>query len=173
MNWDNYFYDVCVIIAKKSPCLSRKIGALIVDENNIIISTGFNGPPSGVPHCGTERYFKDDYLNSQIKTANNLTMINDTCPRKILAFKSGEGMHLCTAQHAEQNAVTNAAINGVKVQNCTLYLNAPIPCNKCFGILINLRIKEIVAESIDLYDKQTEFFINKSNIKIRKFNLHA
>jgi len=52
MNWDEYFLGVCKTIASNSKCLSRKIGAIIVRDKSII-STGYNGPPRGVPPCFT------------------------------------------------------------------------------------------------------------------------
>ena len=80
-------------------------------------------------------------------------------------------MDLCPAQHAEENAVSNAARNGVSVLGCTLYLNTVIPCKNCFGTLINSGIVEIVVISTEVYDRYTQFLIANSSIKIRKFNL--
>jgi len=51
LKWDTYFHSICVAVASKSPCLSRKIGAILVKDHSIV-STGFNGPSRGIPHCG-------------------------------------------------------------------------------------------------------------------------
>jgi dCMP deaminase len=146
MNWDTYFLGICNAVAEKSPCLSRKIGAIITRDNSVL-STGYNGPPRGVPHCpGPE------------------------CPRRSMGFHSGEGMECCPAQHGEENAVSNAARCGTNINNTILYLNTVIPCSKCYGTLINAGIVEIVALSLTVYDKHTQFLIDSSKIKLRTFS---
>jgi len=168
-HWDRYFYEICKTIATKSPCLSRKIGALLV-RNKSIVSTGYNGPPRGIPHCGHERFMKD-------KTLSNLSQIYppkaiaSTCPRRLLGYKSGEGIQYCIAQHAEENAVSNAARLGVSTIGTTLYMNSVIPCQKCFGTLINAGIVEIVVEDTKFYDPHTELLAENSDIVIRRFEL--
>ena len=172
MKWDNYFHSVCKAVASKSPCLSRKIGAILVKDNSIV-STGYNGPARGIPHCGEDRVNKDIVL-SEILLANGITMIHQVdkyCPRKILGYKSGTHMELCPAQHAEVNAISNAARLGVSVFGSILYMNCIIPCKDCFGSLINAGITEVVIEESDTYDKHTQFLINHSSIIIRSFNL--
>lgn len=170
--WDIYFHSICIAVASKSPCLSRKIGAILVRDKSII-STGYNGPPRGVAHCGHERMMKDDILSdalvlyAEFKTSD----VKDTCPRRLLGHSSGEGMQWCPAQHAEENCISNAARNGVSTLNTTLYMNCIIPCKNCFGTLINAGISEIVVDDTTTYDKHTQYIIEQSNIKIRKFNL--
>jgi len=171
--WDSYFYAICIAVAKKSPCLSREIGAILVRDRSIT-STGYNGPPRGVPHCGQDRFLKDEQLKllaefSTFPDEKHLSRIEEECPRKVLGYKSGTHMELCPAQHAEQNAISNAARNGVSVIGTTLYMNCIIPCKNCFGTLINAGVKEVVVEDVKVYDKHTQFLINNSNIKIRSF----
>jgi len=175
--WDTYFHNLCIIVASKSPCLSRKIGALLVRDKSIV-STGYNGPPRGVPHCGTERLQHDKLLIEVFIDIYGLKEgeiwpgeIKEVCPRKIMGYESGTHMELCPAQHAEENAVSNAARNGVSVLGTTLYMNSVIPCKNCFGTLINAGIEEIVIKDATPYDKHTQFIIDHSNIKIREFEL--
>jgi dCMP deaminase len=172
MSWDSYFHEICISVAKKSPCLSRNIGAILVRDHSII-STGFNGPPRGIPHCGPERLSKDIILQSIFKDhAISISYpVPNNCPRHYLAYPSGTHMELCPAQHAEENAVSNAARLGVSVLGSTCYLNTVIPCSKCFGTLINAGIAEIVVEELTVYDRFTQFLIDNSSIKIRKFEL--
>jgi len=175
MKWDEYFHDVCEIVASKSPCLSRKIGAILVKDHSIV-STGYNGPPRGVPHCGAARFESDDELSNELTTTAEVRVtltsgLAKYCPRKLLGFNSGEGVEWCTAQHAEENAVSNAARLGVSVLGTTLYMNSIIPCQKCFGTLINAGIEEIVVDSAIPYDKFTLFLISNSNIRIRSFKI--
>jgi len=138
MNWERYFHSICLTVSSKSPCLSRHIGAVLARDHSIL-STGYNGPPRGVPHCEGE------------------------CPRKILGYKSGTHLEFCPAQHA--------ASLGVSVLGSTLYMNCIIPCKNCFGSLINAGIVEIVVDDIKVYDKYTQYLIDNSTIKIRRFEL--
>ena len=171
MTWDQYFHKICEAVASKSPCLSRKIGAILVRDKSVI-STGFNGPARGIPHCGHERVMKDKMLHEKIKEHNLYgNQLKENCPRRLFNYESGTHMEMCPAQHAEENAVSNAARLGVSVLGSTLYMNSVIPCKNCFGTLINAGVVEIVVDKTDMYDKYTEFIINNSTIKIRPFNL--
>lgn len=169
-NWDTYFHKICESVASKSPCLSRQIGAILVRDHSIV-STGYNGPPRGIPHCGHERFMRDIGLKNHVKDFLQKVYLHDNCPRKVLGYESGTHLELCPAQHAEENAVSNAARNGVSVLGCTLYMNAPIPCKQCYGTLINAGIVEIVIDNAKVYDKWTQFLIDNSTIKIREFDL--
>jgi len=169
--WDQYFHTICIAVAYKSPCLSRKIGAILVRDHSIV-STGFNGPSRGIPHCGHDRLMRDPELARYFVTEDlHPSRINKECPRKICGYESGTHMELCPAQHAEENAISNAARLGVSVLGTTLYMNCVIPCKGCFGSLINAGIVEIVVDKDDVYDKHTQYLIDNSTIKIRRFEL--
>lgn len=176
-NWDQFFHNICEALASKSPCLSRQLGAVLA-RNNYIISTGYNGPPKGVPHCGYERLMKDNRLSQELnehmgsmKLTIHPTEIKSTCPRQLLDFSSGEGLEYCTAAHAERNAIITAAKLGVSVENTTLYLNCDlIPCAECLKELINVGVKEIVIEKVEPYNS-VQFLLDNSNIKVREFIL--
>ncbi len=169
--WDAYFHGICIAVASKSPCLSRKIGAILVRDRSIV-STGFNGPSRGIPHCGHGRMLKDSVLAKEFDMKSfHPSRVDKECPRRILGYESGTHMELCPAQHAEENAVSNAARLGVSVLGSTLYMNSVIPCKNCFGTLINAGIIEIVVDEAKAYDKYTQFLIDNSSIKIRSFEL--
>lgn len=175
--WDQYFHSICIAVASKSPCLSRKIGAVLVRDKSIV-ATGYNGPSRGIPHCGHERIMKDNELARCINFIEescigrlNTSRYKTECPRKILGYESGTHMELCPAQHAEVNAISNAARLGVSVLGSTLYMNCITPCKNCFGTLINAGILEIVVDDIKMYDRHTQFLVDNSTIKIRQFNL--
>jgi dCMP deaminase len=155
MNWDSYFLKLCNTVALKSPCLSFQTGAILVIDKNII-ATGYNGPARGIPHCNG--------FTSELHSI-------PTCPRKVLGYKSGEGMELCPAQHAEENCISNAARKGVITLGATLYLNRQLPCRNCYSTLINAGIVEIVCTELSKYDKSSEFIIKNSTIKNRIYNL--
>lgn len=174
--WDTYFHSICLSVASKSPCLSRKIGAILV-KDKVIVATGFNGPARGIPHCGRDRYQKDEMLSKTISGNKDygeiwgIKDIGNTCPRKLLGYRSGQGLHLCTAEHAERNCIASAARVGVSTKNTTLYMNCVLPCKNCIILLINAGVKEIVIEDTKHYDEFSDFIYNHCTIKIRKFEI--
>lgn len=142
--WDSYFLSICKSIASKSPCLSRQIGAILVRDKSIV-STGYNGPARNFPHC------------------------EDQCRRRKLGLKSGEGLHLCPAAHAELNCIANAARNGVSTIGTTLYMNCIIPCKDCMIALVNAGIKEVVVTEDEFYHTMSGAIAEHGNIFIRSF----
>ena len=122
-SWDEYFMQLANLASTRSTCLSRHVGAVVVKDKSII-STGYNGPASGVKHCadlgGCIRRQKKDY-------------------------KSGAYLELCPASHAEQNAIALAAKNGTSTDGATIYVTA-FPCKDCMNSIINSGIKKIIFE---------------------------
>ncbi len=117
-SWDEYFMDIAVLVGKRSTCLRRSVGAVIVKDKRIL-STGYNGAPSGIRHCG------------------------DTgCLRESLNVASGQRHELCRGIHAEQNAIIQAAYHGVSIKGATLYCTH-LPCVICTKMIINAGIKTI------------------------------
>jgi len=172
-NWDTYFHDICDAVASKSPCLSRKIGAILV-KDKVVIATGYNGPARGIPHCGHDRYMADETL-AQIAydspRAINLIKFRTKCPRQVLGYKSSEGLHLCTAEHAERNCIASAARLGVSTKHTRLYMNACLPCKNCITLLINAGIREIIVDDNNYYDKYSKFIYDHCDIRLRPFEL--
>jgi len=118
-SWDKYFIDITRLVATRSTCLRRGVGALLVKDRNIL-ATGYNGAPSGISHCS--------------KTG---------CLREQLNVPSGERHELCRGLHAEQNAIIQAARHGVNIDGATLYCTT-MPCVICTKMLINAGIKRVV-----------------------------
>lgn len=139
--WDAYFLDIAKLVSKRSTCLRRKVGALIV-KNRRILTTGYNGTPTGITHCEVTG-----------------------CLREKLKVPSGERHELCRGLHAEQNAVIQAALYGVNIGGGTLYCTNQ-PCSICAKMLINAGIKEIVMES-GYPDKMAKEFFDEAGIKVR------
>ena len=144
--WDNYFLEMCEAVATNSTCFSRQIGAVLT-RDNIIISTGYNGPPRKIEQCDI-RCINDPNLESILRSKNIdpfKAMQRKECPRRILDIPSGEGLELCPSIHGEKNCLLSAARNGVLTKGTTIYLNTEItPCSQCFGALINAGVKEVV-----------------------------
>lgn len=173
MNWDKYFHTICDAVATKSSCLSRQLGAILVRDYSIV-ATGFNGSPRGIPHCDSLERRKALIVsvpNLPTNIQHRLLTKFDICPRKLMGFKSGEGLIYCNAAHAERNCLINAARLGISTLDTTLYLNAKVlPCIDCLKELINAGIKEIVVEEMNSYN-DINFLLDYLNIKIRTFDL--
>jgi len=107
------------LVAQRSTCLRRQVGALLVKEKNIL-STGYNGAPRGLAHC-----------------------LDVGCLREQQNVPSGEKHELCRGLHAEQNAIIQAAYHGVSIRDATLYCTT-LPCVICTKMLINAGIKKII-----------------------------
>jgi dCMP deaminase len=116
--WEEYFMDIASLVSKRSTCLRRAVGALIVKDKRIL-STGYNGAPSGIRHCK-----------------------ESGCLRKTMNIASGERHELCRGIHAEQNAIIQAAYHGVQIQGAVLYCTN-LPCSICTKMIINAGIKKI------------------------------
>ena len=139
-DWDHYFMEIAQVVSKRSTCLRRSVGAVIV-KNKQILATGYNGTPKGMPHCGEVG-----------------------CLREQLHVPSGKNHELCRGIHAEQNAVVQAAVHGVSVEGGTLYCTNQ-PCVVCTKILINAGIERIVYK--DPYpDKLAEDMLAGSGIRV-------
>jgi len=119
LDWDEYFLEIATVVAKRSTCLRRKVGAVLVKDRHIL-STGYNGAPKGMAHC------------QEIG-----------CLREELNIPSGFRHELCRGLHAEQNAVIQAAVHGVSIKGATLYATTQ-PCSICTKILINAEVEKVV-----------------------------
>lgn len=141
-SWDEYFMDIAELVKKRSTCLRRQVGAVIVKDNRIL-TTGYNGVPPKMRHC------------EEIG-----------CLRQKLNIPSGERHELCRALHAEQNAVIQAAKHGISVEDSTIYVTAQ-PCVICAKILIASGIKRIVFKG-DYPDELSLSMLEESGIEIKK-----
>lgn len=120
-SWDEYFMQMAELTAKRSTCLRRHVGAVIVKDRHII-ATGYNGAPRGLQHC--------DELGG--------------CLRQKLQVPSGQRHELCRALHAEQNAIIQAATLGQSIEEGTIYVTHQ-PCAICAKMIINAGLKRIVV----------------------------
>lgn len=116
--WHEYFMEITRVVAKRSTCLRRQVGALIVKERRILC-TGYNGAPTGIPHC------------SEVG-----------CLREQLHIPSGERHELCRGLHAEQNAIIQAAVYGISVKGGIFYITHQ-PCVLCAKMICNAGIKDV------------------------------
>ncbi|NLV81605.1 MAG: cytidine deaminase [Synergistaceae bacterium] len=118
-DWDTYFLLIAKVVASRSTCLRRDVGAVLV-KNRQILSTGYNGAPRRIGHCDVKG-----------------------CLRETQSIPSGERHEICRGSHAEINAIAQAASNGVATQGCWLYCTHE-PCVYCTKALINAGCERIV-----------------------------
>jgi dCMP deaminase len=117
---DETFLEICDVVRKRSTCLRRAVGAVLVKDGQVL-ATGYNGAPRGSPHC----------------------IELGTCLREELNVPSGERAELCRGVHAEQNVIIQAARHGVNIKGSTLYCTN-FPCSICSKMIINAGIIKIV-----------------------------
>ena len=142
-SYDEYFMEMANVVAKRSTCLRRRVGAILVKDKHIL-STGYNGAPKGFRHC--------DEVG---------------CLRQKQDIPSGERHELCRGLHAEQNAIIQAAVFGVSIKDSTLYCTNT-PCVVCVKMLINAGVTEIVYSG-EYPDHLAKKMLSESTLKIKRF----
>jgi dCMP deaminase len=140
-DWDNYFMQIATVVATRSTCSRRQVGALLV-QNKRILSTGYNGAPSGLSHC-----------------------LEVGCLREKLQVPSGERHELCRGLHAEQNAIIQAAVHGVAIKDAVLYCTH-YPCSLCAKMLVNAGVRNLVLATNYPDDLAKELFA-EAGIEVR------
>jgi len=118
-SWDEYFLKITDLVATRSTCLRRRVGAVLVLEKRIL-ATGYNGAPSGLVHC-----------------------LDVGCLREREEIPSGQRQELCRGIHAEQNAIIQAARHGISISGSVLYCTTQ-PCVTCTKMLINAGVTRIL-----------------------------
>ena len=128
------------VASLRSTCIKRKVGAVLV-KDGYILSTGYNGSPSGFTHCTSE-----------------------TCVRKSLS--PGEKPELCRGVHAEINCIIQAAIHGTAIEGNTSLYTTTFPCMSCLKLIINARIKRLIyKEEYNMGNKIKIDLIKNSDLK--------
>jgi len=140
-SWDEYFLSIANLVSKRSTCLRRSVGAVLVKDKRIL-ATGYNGAPSGIRHCSVTG-----------------------CIREKLKIPSGQRHELCRGLHGEQNAFLQAALHGTSLKGASLYSTTQ-PCIICAKMIINAGIKEIVTKG-DYPDKMSKDILREAKVKVR------
>ena len=121
-SWETYFMNITNLVAQRSTCLRRAVGAVLVKDKRIL-STGYNGAPANLKHC-----------------------LEVGCLREQRGIESGKMHELCRGIHAEQNAIIQAAYHGVSVKGAVVYCTNQ-PCSICARMIINAGIVKIYYQS--------------------------
>ncbi|MCI0497102.1 MAG: dCMP deaminase family protein [Thermoplasmata archaeon] len=119
MGTDEYFMAITEIVAMRTTCTRRAVGAVLVKDKHIL-TTGYNGSPKGLQHC-----------------------LDIGCLRDRLGIAAGERHELCRGVHAEQNAIVQSAVFGIPIKGATVYTTLH-PCVICTKLLINAGVERIV-----------------------------
>lgn len=118
-DWDTYFITIAMMAAMRSTCTRRQVGAVITRDRQIV-STGYNGSPSGTRHC-----------------------LDIGCLRDMLGIPSGERHEMCRGSHAESNAIAQAARMGISTNGTTIYCTHE-PCSFCTKVILNAGVERVV-----------------------------
>lgn len=120
-DWDHYFMEMAEVVAKRSTCLRRQVGAVLVKDRRILAS-GYNGAPTGMDHCAVTG-----------------------CLRQQMNIPPGQQHEMCRGLHAEQNAIIQAAFHGTSIQDSLIYVTHQ-PCVICAKMMINAGVKTIIIK---------------------------
>ncbi len=144
--WDERFMQLAETVAGWSSCYqeNRHVGAVVVKDKRIL-TTGYNGAPSGIESCA-ER---------------------GVCLRREKNIASGTMQEVCYAVHAEQNAIIQAAKLGVSLENAVMYVTHQ-PCVICTRMIINSGIKKVIYKN-GYPDEFALTLFAESDVQIIKF----
>ena len=142
-SWDEYFMAIVNQVASRSTCRRRLTGAVIVKEKRIL-STGYNGAPSGLAHC-----------------------LDAGCIREESGVESGQRHELCRGLHAEQNSIIQAALHGVSIRDATIY-SSHQPCTLCAKMIVNSGITAVLYEH-SYPDSLAQSILSEAGIEHKRF----
>lgn len=147
MPWQDYFMNITYLVAERSTCTRRKVGAIAVKDKHIL-ATGYNGSPAGVAHC-----------------------FETGCLREQLGVPSGQRHEICRGIHAEQNVIVQAAVHGVSLAGATIYCTTQ-PCFICAKMLINCGVQGIYFAE-EYPDELSEQMMKEAGIRFEKISFEA
>jgi dCMP deaminase len=143
--WDEYYLNICKVVAERSKDVNTQIGCVIIGPNREIRSTGYNSFPRGI---------RDDVPERMERPAKYLWI-----------------------EHAERNAICNAARAGTATEGCTIYFEI-MPCMDCARAVVQAGIIEVVVSaermrqySSDYYNQHfgmVEVLFAEAKVKVRR-----
>ncbi len=137
---DEYFLKIASVVAERATCRRHHVGAVAVRDKHIL-TTGYNGAPSGLKDC-----------------------LELGCLRDEMNRPSGERHEICRGIHAEQNVIIQAALHGISLEGSTIYCTHT-PCVLCAKMLVNARIKRFISFGKYSDDTFTDLF-QEAGIKV-------
>jgi len=142
-SWDHYFLGLLEPLSRRATCDRGRSGSLIVSQHYTILTTGYVGSPPGEPHC--------DDVGHLMKT---------------LTHEDGrQSQHCMRTLHAEENAILQAARDGVKVEGGIIYTKM-VPCYNCAMRICRVGIKRVVAQKRYHADGQSMELFQKAGVEV-------
>jgi len=143
--------QLAVITSLRSTCARRQCGCILLDERNHVIATGYNGVASGLQHCkdSASYYYRGDVNLGHVDSPR---LAEYACPGASL--DSGEGLELCMAIHAEQNAILQCS----DVYKIKSVYSTTSPCITCTKLLLNTSCTEIVFKEKYPHEEAAELW---------------
>ncbi len=121
-SWDEYFLNIADMVGSRGSCDRGRLGCVIVKDKRII-ATGYVGSPAGIAHC--------DEIGHEMHTVTHAD--------------GHQSRHCIRTIHAEQNAICQAAREGISLDGATIYQKMT-PCYTCAKMIINAGIKRVVCQ---------------------------
>lgn len=143
-SWNAYWIKMCHLVASRGSCSRRQIGAVIVSDDNILLSSGYNGTPRGVKNCN----------EGGCARCNNQG-----------AAQSGTNLGECLCVHGEENAIVQAARQGIAIKGATLYTSF-CPCSYCAKSIVNAGIKKVFFDEAYAMDDVTKALFSEAEVQI-------
>ncbi|KAF9207844.1 Deoxycytidine monophosphate (dCMP) deaminase [Haplosporangium sp. Z 27] len=141
-SWDSYFMYLANLAARRSNCMKRRVGCVLVREKRVI-ATGYNGTPKNLDNCN-----------------------DGGCSRCNQATPCGLGLDRCLCMHAEENALLEAGRERVG-SGSTIYCNT-CPCLGCAIKIVQVGVSQVVySESYGMDDLTAEVF-RKAGVVLRQ-----
>ncbi|KAI1502802.1 cytidine deaminase-like protein [Biscogniauxia marginata] len=144
-SWDGYFMSLASLAARRSNCMKRAVGCVLVDARHRVLSTGYNGTPRSLPNCG-----------------------EGGCPRCNAGEGSGVSLATCLCLHAEENALLEAGRERIR-PGSVLYCNT-CPCLTCSIKIVQVGISEVVYNQGYSMDGEAAQVFRAAGIKLRQFS---
>ncbi|SNX84998.1 related to DCD1 - deoxycytidylate deaminase [Melanopsichium pennsylvanicum] len=177
--WDTYFLKLCNLASLRSNCMKRRVGAVLVSSNRIL-STGYNGTPSGLRNCNQGGCSR---CNNTLEPSNHLSASSSRIPGALDSSTSivnkpdlvragssacGQNLEECLCLHAEENALLEAGRQ--KTAGATMYCNT-CPCLRCAVKIIQTGIKKVVYQLEYSMDQRTKAIFKEADVDISQFHL--
>ena len=144
-SWDAYFMTLASLAAQRSNCMKRRVGCVLVSQNNRVISTGYNGTPRGIRNCN-----------------------DGGCARCNAGPGTGAGLSTCLCLHAEENALLEAGRERIR-EGSVLYCDT-CPCLTCSVKITQVGISEVVFSQSYNMDTETAAIFREAGVKLRQFS---
>jgi len=144
--WDEYFMDIANVVARRGNCMKRRVAAVVVKDDRIV-STGYNGTPRGAVNCN-----------------------EGGCPRCNTLTPAGTELDECICNHAEENAIAQAAYHGTSLKGATIYCTFS-PCLRCTKLIINAGLGQVVYRAEYPMGERSLKLLEECQVSVRQIRI--